>query len=144
MRHLGLFMVLLLAACTSYDRFGQKIDTDDPVPVADVLAAPGSYTGREVTIRGPIQSVCKKKGCWIRVGNEKETILVRFKDYGFFVPKDSAGRQVVMTGTLAAKMQSVAEIKHLLEDAGKHEEAKQVTEPRKIYGFTAVGVAIEQ
>ena len=35
----------------------------------------------------PVLSSCPKKGCWMQVTVETDTIQVMFKDYAFFVPK---------------------------------------------------------
>ena len=47
-----------------------------------------------------IKEVCAKKGCWMTlpVGNEDENVMVRFKDYGFFMPTDAAGKEVIVDG----------------------------------------------
>ena len=38
-------------------------------------------------ISGEIIDVCPKKGCWMNVKVDSDTVFVKFKDYGFFVPK---------------------------------------------------------
>ena len=49
--------------------------------------------------RGTVTEVCKAKGCWMKVALENgEETMVKFKDYGFFVPKDMAGKEVVING----------------------------------------------
>jgi hypothetical protein len=60
------------------------------------------------------------------------------------MPKDASGRLAVVEGQLAFKQETVAETKHYLEDAGKHELATKVTEGRKILRFMADGVALEK
>ena len=70
--------------------------------------------------------------------------MVKFKDYGFFMPKDASGRTAIVEGTLTMKQETVAETKHYLEDAGKTDEAAKVTEGRKLYHFMASGVAIKK
>ena len=60
------------------------------------------------------------------------------------MPKDASGRQAVLEGTLSFKQETVAETKHYLKDAGKHDAAAKVTKGRKILRFMADGVAIEK
>lgn len=125
-----------------YTHFGAGVTAGDTVAMPQALARPAEYSGKPVRVSGEIGEVCQVKGCWMMVGDASQKIRVRFKDYGFFVPKDSAGRQVVMEGLLEEKEISVEQQKHYLEDAGKKEEAAQVTAPRKELTFLASGVAI--
>ena len=46
------------------------------------------------------------------------SIRVTFQDYGFFVPKDIAGKTVVVEGVLSRRRLSADEAKHYAEDSG--------------------------
>ena len=71
-------------------------------------------------------------------------VRVKFRDYGFFVPKDCKGQSAVLEGTFKVVTTSVAELKHLLEDEGKKEEAAKVTEPKVELSVMADGVALKK
>jgi hypothetical protein len=72
---------------------------------------------------------------------ENKESFVRFKDYGFFVPKDIADSQAVVHGKAFVSETSIEELKHYAEDAGKsEEEIAAITAPEVTYGFTADGV----
>lgn len=106
----------------------------------------GALAGGEsnVIIEGTIESVCPKKGCWMRVTDGEKTLFVRFQDYGFFVPMNAAGRPVVAHGTAVANTASVEELRHYAEDAGKSlEEIAKITEPETRVTFYADSVYIE-
>jgi uncharacterized protein YqjF (DUF2071 family) len=76
------------------------------------------------------------------VGNGEE-MLVRFKRYAFFVPKDVAGKKVVLNGKAFAYQSSVAEQRHYAEDAGKSKkEVAGIKKPQKAVRFEADGVLI--
>ena len=81
----------------------------------------GAVSGGEsnVIVEGTIVDVCQTKGCWMRVSDGDQELFVRFQDYGFFVPMNAAGHDVVMHGTSVAKVASVEELRHYAEDAGK-------------------------
>lgn len=152
MKQLALAVSLVLAAaCQStpttnradYDAFGAPIELDGAVTVAEVLAAPENFAGRDIRFVGPIQSVCQVKGCWMRVGTDPN-VFVKFKDYAFFVPLDATGREVVLEGQVAVKEIPVAEARHYLEDAGKHDEAMKITKPVREVTFMASGVALKK
>ncbi len=130
----------------AWEHFGDGITQGAAVPLADVLKAPDSFTGKTVRIEGPITAVCQTKGCWMYLGENAKgsPFMVKFKDYAFFVPKDASGRTTIIEGTLTLKQETVEETKHYLEDAGKSEEAAKVTEGRKLWRFMASGVAIKK
>ncbi|MFN3242847.1 MAG: DUF4920 domain-containing protein [Planctomycetota bacterium] len=134
---------------TTYQHFGAGIEKGTaPVTLAEVMESPKDFVGKKVRVRGPITGVCQVKGCWMNLGKPdakgNPPIFVKFKDYAFFVPKDASGRDAILEGQLSFKQETVAETRHYLEDAGKHEQAKKVTEGRKVLRFMADGVAIEK
>ena len=71
-------------------------------------------------------------------------MMVRFKDYGFFVPtKGLEGRRAVMQGYASKETTDVATLRHYAEDAGKSkEEIAKITEPETSLMFLADGVLI--
>lgn len=80
----------------------------------------------------------------VEVGND--TVFVKFKDYGFFVPKSGfKGKKVLMSGNIFKDTISVERLKHYAEDAKKtdHEIASIINPEYKI-NMIANGVAIEQ
>ena len=69
------------------EHYGQKIDfqgIDNYYSVKNDLL---KVNKKHVKIKGKILSSCPMKGCWMKVNVDNDTLLVRFKDYGFFVPK---------------------------------------------------------
>ena len=129
----------------TYDHFGTGITKGDaPAPVLDALKNPAKFIEKTVRLEGRIMEVCQKKGCWMQIGTERHPMLVKFKDYAFFVPKDASGRTAIVEGTMSMKQETVEQTKHYLEDAGKKDEAAKVTEGRKLYHFLASGVAIKK
>jgi hypothetical protein len=96
-------------------------------------------------MKGEIVDVCPKKGCWMRLNmGHGEQVMVRFKDYDFFVPTDAKGN-VVINGKAFVTETSVDELRHYAEDAGKsEEEIAQITEPKLEYRFLADGVLLNQ
>jgi len=100
----------------------------------------------KIKVRATIIEACKKKGCWMTLDmGEEEEMLVRFKDYGFFVPTEGVdGKTVVIDGIAHADTVSVAELRHLAEDANKSkEEIAAITEPEIGVNFEAIGVIVE-
>lgn len=99
----------------------------------------------DVQFASKINSVCKKKGCWMRndLGEDKE-VMVRFKDYGFFMPLNSDGKEVIVSGKAFVKEVPVEELRHYAKDAGKSEaEVAAITEPEFTYSFESNGVILK-
>ena len=99
------------------------------------------YVGK---ISGTVTDVCQEKGCWMKLerGNG-EKVMVKFKDYGFFMPKNIVGKEVVLEGEALVKEVSVKQLQHYAKDAGKpEEEIRQITKPKKELQFVASGVLV--
>ena len=99
----------------------------------------------DVKIEGEILSSCPMKGCWMKIRAEKDTILVRFKDYGFFVPKAGIeGDKAIINGKMSIETLSVDLLRHYAEDAGKSkDEIEKITKPEVSLTFLADGIFIE-
>ena len=76
-----------------------------------------------------------------------ETLFVRFKDYGFFVPKDTTvyGKLAIVQGIASLDTLTVDLQRHYAEDDGKsQEEINAITEPKYEVLFMADGVIIKE
>jgi hypothetical protein len=95
-------------------------------------------------ITGVITEVCQKKGCWLKVKSaDGEDLHVTFKNYAFFVPKDIAGKTVVLDGIAKMDTVSVETQRHYAEDAGKsQEEINKITTSKVKLSFEAKGVVV--
>lgn len=93
-----------------------------------------------------VLEVCQMKGCWMRVELAgDESVMVRFKDYGFFVPKDIAGKEVWMEGKAFVTEMPEDQRRHLARDAGKSEtEVMAIRGSQSTPEFEASGVRIIQ
>ena len=100
----------------------------------------------KIRIEGEVLSTCPMKGCWMKVKADKDTILVRFKDYGFFVPTDGVtGNKTIINGKLKVDTLSIDLLRHYAEDAGKsHEEINKINNPEVSLTFLADGVIIKK
>ena len=124
--------------------YGDTITTDGAIAITELVAALGDEDVKEVKVKGKVGEVCQMKGCWMTMdlGNGEE-MIVRFKDYGFFVPKDCTGRDAVLEGVVERTVTSVDDLRHYAEDAGKsQEEIMAITEPKAGLEFTASGVVL--
>jgi hypothetical protein len=126
-------------------QYGKAINKDNAISVAQLeksFKSDSTFTGKIV---GEVVEVCKKKGCFITIKREgdAEPIMVRFKDYEFFMPQDIVGKTIVLEGEAKRKETSVAWLKHYAEDAGKSaEEIAKITKPKVDINIIADGVIV--
>jgi hypothetical protein len=145
---IGLLITLSSAvfAQQSVSYHGKKITEKGAIPATQLTAKMGDKDKMPAKVEGTVESVCKVKGCWMKVKTgEGQTMRVTFKDYGFFVPKDIVGKTVVVEGTAETTTTPVDELRHYAEDAGKSkEEIAKITEPEKALTFVADGVIVKK
>ncbi len=160
---LSLILVLVLVACkvekkekpeenetpkTEFVSFGDKITSDK---VLSSIEAFGQIKGLQIgdtlnlKFASKINEVCTSKGCWMKLSlAEGEEAMVRFKDYGFFMPLDSKGNEVIVEGKAFVNETSVDELRHYAEDAGKaKEEIEKIIESKTEFTFLAHGVLMK-
>jgi hypothetical protein len=98
-----------------------------------------------VKVKGTIADVCVKKGCWIKMPVGDASATVKFKDYGFFLPKNGKGKEVILSGKAYKNITPVEELRHYAEDAGKsEEEIAAITEEEVTLSFVADGAMVEE
>ena len=131
----------------AYASFGMEINDADALTSARMMEHyKGMRAGDTVPskMKAKIVEVCSKKGCWMKLDMDGENeVMVKFKDYGFFMPLDAEG-EVVVNGKAFVTETPVDELKHYAEDAGKSkEEIDAITEPKLEYRFEADGVLLK-
>ncbi len=149
MKALAFFLALGLSIVTAQAQdsyHGAKITADKALSTNQLVEKMHSTDTLDTKVTGTVESVCKMKGCWMKVKlPEGKTMRVSFKDYDFFVPKDIEGKTVVFEGKAFSRVTPVKELKHYAEDAGKSkEEVAKITEPEKALVFVADGVIVKQ
>ena len=134
-------------AKVEYAKFGDSISVDGALSTYEMMkkfADLKEGDTLEVKFKSEINEVCQKKGCWMTLdlADDKEA-FVKFKDYGFFVPKNAQDKEVVVNGKAFVSIETVDDLKHYAKDAGKSQAAiDSITEPKVTYSFMADGVLI--
>ena len=148
---LFLLVILTIGACSTAKKttgqgFGESITAKGAVPYEKLLTQMDGVDSMQVKVVGEVSAVCQMKGCWLNMTTgdaAQPEMMVKFKDYGFFVPKDIAGRKVILDGYAYRQVTSVEELRHYAEDAGKsQEEVNAITEPQEKLQFLASGVLL--
>ena len=128
----------------SIDKYGEEFNYEKTENYELNKKSLLNNSSSKIKIKGEILSTCPMKGCWMKLSVAQDTMLVRFKDYGFFVPKTGAeGKLAVINGQIFIDTLSVPQLKHYAEDAGKSkEEISKITNPEITISFLAEGVVI--
>jgi len=82
-----IFFIPLLSLAQSGDLkyYGEKISSQNTVTLKGLIN--NAKDKSLAKVNGTILSSCPKKGCWMQVQVETDTIQVTFKDYGFLFLK---------------------------------------------------------
>jgi hypothetical protein len=81
---------------------GRQIAGGPTVTLAELFKSPESRDGETIVVAGTVRRACERRGCWMELAEGKAGpgVRVTFKDYGFFVPIDSAGTKAKVAGTV--------------------------------------------
>ncbi|HEY4160262.1 MAG TPA: DUF4920 domain-containing protein [Polyangiaceae bacterium] len=103
--------------------FGAPLSAAGETSLADLLRSPKTYRDQSVTVAGRVKSACTRRGCWMQISAESDpaapSCRVTFKDYGFFVPTDSAGSQAKVQGSLTIDTVPSERVAHLESEGAK-------------------------
>ena len=164
-KYLPLITLIFIVSCTSSDTaqessapeeveetvsatfslYGVEIDTNGAISPKELRALMASADSAHVKLSATIIETCAKKGCWMNVAMEEgDDMMVRFKDYGFFVPKAGvANKSSIFKGVAYYDTLSVKDLRHYAMDAGKDSiEIMKISEAKPILAFEATGVVI--
>ena len=140
---LGLFIIS--ASLSGQTRsFGENIEEGSIIENSKIQNLFLAKEKFDAKLKAKVTDVCQMKGCWMKleIGDEKD-IMVNFKDYSFFVPKNIIGKEVIVSGEAFKRNISVDELKHYARDRGENESAiSLIVEPKEIYSLTAKGVIL--
>lgn len=154
---LAMLAVLVMASCSNKSKvnanavndgkhFGAHIDSKKAMTYEQLMAKMEKTDAMDAKVTGKISAVCQKKGCWMTMISDqpgKPDMRVTFKNYAFFMPKDLAGKRVVVDGKAVVTVTSVADLRHYAEDAKKSKaEIEAIKEPLRELTFEAAGVLI--
>jgi hypothetical protein len=118
--------------------FGAPLNAEAaPTTLSALMEEPQDFVDTEIRVETRISQVCQKKGCFMIATSGKHAIRVSFKDYGFFVPTDTGGKTVTLTGTLIERTLSEEQAAHFRQDAGS-----DTIQAGRVYEIVADSVSI--
>lgn len=127
------------------ERFGAPLQGAELHALADVLSEPARYVDRALRVTGISRRVCLRKGCWMELATSREpdavSCRVKFKDYGFFVPTDSAGSEITLEGNLSLARVSPGRVRHLEREGAVFSSKNEDGSANEVQ-LTATGVEL--
>ena len=80
---------------------GAAITVKKPVKITKLARRPEKFLGKTIRIEGTASAVCQGKGCWVEVRDASgATFLAKSLDESVLLPKDCAGRSIVVQGVV--------------------------------------------
>ncbi len=124
----------------THNIFGSALpESGTLLSLGELISNDDKYLDQEVLVATRIAKVCQKKGCFFVAQEGASSARVTFKDYGFFIPTDSGGKNVVILGTFSRKSVSKEEAAHYSADLGE----KVAAAPEKVeYSIVASAISI--
>jgi hypothetical protein len=137
----ALLLLLPISLAAAAGKFGAPLGDSPKVALADLVKDPAAWSGKTVKTEGVVSAVCQGSGCWMTLKSGDQSVRVTFKNYGFFVPIDSAGATAVMEGVFSVRTIPEATAKHYAEETpgGKPDAIKG---DQKELSFVASGVEL--
>jgi hypothetical protein len=125
--------------------YGEKITADNAITIEQMKKLLGNKKELAVKVIAPVESVCKKKGCWMQLkAADGSNMRVTFKDYGFFVPVNTQNKTAIVKGIVRVEETSVADLKHYAKDKGAtQQEIDAITSSKRELVFEADGVILK-
>ncbi len=150
MKVISIFTIVLLSMISSVQAkeiiLGEQVNMDLYQPLNAVLASPSEFINKEITLKGKITKVCKKKGCWADITSDDGLIRIKVIDGVIVIPIYAVGREAYATGKLSAKVltkeETMSFLQHMAEDAGESFDPSSVEAGMTLYQLKAQSVRI--
>ena len=144
MKNLAFALLFSIGLSGQNNVFGENIEKNKVMSKKELISLYDNDSKFNAKFEATVVDVCQMKGCWMRLDlGDNKKVMVNFKDYGFFVPKDISGKNVIVSGEAFKKIISVDELKHYASDRGESEEKiASIDKPEIVYSLIANGVKL--
>ncbi len=142
--------VVLLAAGTAMagesTKYGEGVSLEKAVSIEQLLASPADYLGQEVRVDGTITGMCKKRGCWMQVTDEKGNgVRIKVEDGVIVFPATSMGHTASAQGVFEGVPVAAQAKKHegKEHEGEKHESCDSKPQGEMVYFIKGTGAVIQ-
>ena len=93
-------VVSLAAQENKEKKYGTALTLTEVTKISDIYANPDKFAGKRVRVEGPVVDVCAEMGCWLALGSDKESQVLRFKveDGVIVFPMTARGKKAKVEG----------------------------------------------
>lgn len=134
-------------AASAKKTYGEPLTDGASVDLTALVGAPEAHAGKTVLVEGVVRRACSAKGCWLELASAADAAApgfrVTFKDYGFFIPTDSAGARARVQGTVEVTEVKKSHVEHL-EGEGATFDRKHPDGTATEVRVVATGVELEK
>ena len=144
MKNLALALLFSIGLSGQNNVFGENIEKNKVMSKKELISLYNNDSKFNAKFEATVVDVCQMKGCWMRLDlGDNKKVMVSFKDYGFFVPKDISGKNVMVSGEAFKKTISIDELKHYASDRGESKDnIASIDKPEIVYSLIANGVKL--
>ena len=128
--------------------YGDGVTEGATVSIAEILASPDDYKGKEVQVSGKVTDVCPKKGCWMELRDENDASLrVKVQDDVIVFPAEAKGKLAKARGKVEIldmdREKYLGWMQHLAEERGEtFDESTLGDGPYRIVQLAGLGAQI--
>jgi len=144
MKNLALALLFSIGLSGQNNVFGENIEKNKIMSKKELISLYDNDSKFDAKFEATVVDVCQMKGCWMKLDlGDNKKVMVSFKDYGFFVPKDISGKNVIVSGEAFKKTISIDELKHYASDRGESKDIiASIDKPEIVYSLIANGVKL--
>ena len=141
------FFLIAAGVCLAEVKLGKPLTLKESISVEKLMAAPESYVGKTVQVKGKVTEVCQMMGCWMNLTDGEKMVRIKVNDGDIVFPKDAPGKTAVAEGKLSkqelSKEQVLASAKHEAEEQGRKFDPSTIKAGKTIYQIEGTGAVIE-
>jgi len=108
--------------------YGKGVSIEKPVTIAELMAAPENFVGKQVRVDGTVTAVCAMRGCWMMLtdNDQGQGIRIKVEDGVIVFPMDAMGRKASAEGVFEVVNPTGEHMgEHSAEAKGEHAESGQ-------------------
>ena len=146
---MSFLLIAALALAGDEKRYGEDLSLKEKTKISDILASPEQFSGKKVLVEGPVIDVCQERGCWIKIGSDKEFESIRLKvDDGVIIfPMEAKGQNALAEGIVSVRTMSredqIKQGEYLAKEEGTTFDPSTVKGPKTVIQIKGEGAIIK-
>lgn len=128
--------------------YGEAPTLEAVTPIADIVADPAAFEGREVLVEGKVHGVCAKAGCWMELADaDGHEVRIKVEDGVIVFPMEAVGVNAAAQGTVTVhdmdRDEYVGWQRHLAEEIGEEFDESSIGDgPYQLVQIAGTGARI--